>query len=323
MLIPPEQNFSMANRENKTYDNVLYSNSNLVVEKVNKGFYKQWIKCDSKPEYLIHAANSGTNNKYHELYAIDHSNFYMRLCCPSSYPTEISIFEGYSTPMEKRLVARFLRRSDTFCYRPISPCKCCCFQEIIAQHSDGRELGSTKEDCWLFHPSFHVLDRNRNRTYVLSPPVCCMGICIDVSAFDCCFDCQSPMFVFPPNTSNTKGKETGKMKRLFPGAFNECCSGSTKEYIEFPEGLDSDAKIQLLGSMFLLNNVYFVPCRPLNLLFAAAKIECISDCILSCLASVIIDIDAYISSRELDASRTASVDDSFSSKAGLVQMQQK
>lgn len=60
-------------------------------------------------------------------------------------------------------------------------CKCCCYQEATFS-SGGQLLGSIKEDCWYCVPSFDVKDHEEKGLYVVHPPTCLGGMCVNCCA---------------------------------------------------------------------------------------------------------------------------------------------
>lgn len=278
------------------YDNVLYGKSNVNVHKLNKGFYRSFLRCDMKTEYSIHAVeyegNSDLGNDLHVKY---HTNACMKLLCPSSYPADIRVYENGA--LEEVIFARFIRRSERFCFRNIGPCKCCCFQEMVIHNADGSVIGYARESTWCCFPLFYVLNDNCDAEYVLSPPLCCFGICVDPFVFDLYSGCQVPVFIFPPFTYLSRGNEVGVISSVFPGYFSLCCVGERKEKIQFPNDISVESKVKLLGALFLLNNVYFRPCRPILSLLNLFQLECITDLVLSCFVAIITDVNSLFKKR--------------------------
>ena len=60
-------------------------------------------------------------------------------------------------------------------------CKCCCYQEATIS-SGGQLLGKIKEDCYFCVPSFTVTDYKEEGLYVVHPPTCLGGICVNICA---------------------------------------------------------------------------------------------------------------------------------------------
>ena len=60
-------------------------------------------------------------------------------------------------------------------------CKCCCYQEASIS-SAGQAMGSIKEDCWFCVPAFTIKDGKEQNLYLLHPPTCCGGVCVNCCA---------------------------------------------------------------------------------------------------------------------------------------------
>jgi hypothetical protein len=113
-------------------------------------------------------------------------------------------------------------------------CKCCCYQEATFS-SGGAELGRAKEvsistpelfasvlenhltmphsslflqTCWFCVPSLKVFDHTGNQLYLVHPPTCCGGCCVN-----CCAEgnpcgkgcCKESFRIFPADAGNTNG----------------------------------------------------------------------------------------------------------------------
>ena len=59
--------------------------------------------------------------------------------------------------------------------------KPCCYQEAYIFSGD-KHLGDIKENCWFFVPSFKVTDPTGKGNYVIRPPTCCFGGCVNCCA---------------------------------------------------------------------------------------------------------------------------------------------
>lgn len=63
--------------------------------------------------------------------------------------------------------------------------------------SGEKDLGEIREACWTFVPQYKVYDHNDDELYVIQPPTCCDGICVDCFSEGC--PCPHGCCIIPCN----------------------------------------------------------------------------------------------------------------------------
>jgi len=167
----------------------------------------------------------------------------------------------------------------------------CCVPEVEFD-SRGKKFGSLKKDYCLCVPSITVKGPNGQDVYIISPPTCCGGMCINDCADDgesCCL-CTETLYVYKPyeynggemtpsgkivkkRTTSEILKEVFKSVNAFDVNFPEdatieenapehatieekaMLSGSVD--VGFPEDATIEEKALLLGSAMYINTLYF------------------------------------------------------------------
>jgi hypothetical protein len=138
----------------------------------------------------------------------------------------------------------------------IAPLKCCCHQRIDITDASKTHVGSVVESCWFFIPSFNVLGADRRAHLTIQPPTCCCGLCVDYCADGCC-NRRIPLYVFRAEDSHkSRGNEVGKIVKVWAGLGKEFF-GIHKFEVTFPDDATVETKAQLIGAMFLLNELFF------------------------------------------------------------------
>jgi len=138
--------------------------------------------------------------------------------------------------------------------------KLCCNQEATVFSGD-EHLGDIRESCWCCVPSFKVKDQNEKGVYMIRPPTCCFGGCVN-----CCKGgkspcphgcCMIPCEVYALE-NGFEGKEpVGMMAKIPKKTLRECYNEINYYKIDFPDNATTDRKGLLLGSSILINALYF------------------------------------------------------------------
>jgi len=177
-------------------------------------------------------------------------SFICRCCFAPCHPFDMTISDTASD-------SEFLEVNRPFrCC--LGTCKCCCKQEATVFSGDDH-LGDIQETCWWFVPQFKVYDHNEEEVYVIHPPTCCSGMCVDCGAegknhcpHGCCI---IPCDVYP---SGTEGADPiGRMAKIPKETFRETFNEINYYKIEFPNEATPNQKGLLLGSSILINALYF------------------------------------------------------------------
>uniref|UniRef100_A0A7S3L062 Phospholipid scramblase n=2 Tax=Amphora coffeiformis TaxID=265554 RepID=A0A7S3L062_9STRA len=142
-------------------------------------------------------------------------------------------------------------------------CKCCCYQEA-AISSGGQRLGIIKEDCYFCVPSFTVKDSKLDGLYIIHPPTCLGGICIN-----CCAEgnpcgkkgcCKASFRVYPyaqKGQTTDEAPYIGLILKKPKSMATEIFTDADAFDVTFPDNATVDEKAVLVGSTLLLNAVFF------------------------------------------------------------------
>eukprot|EP00980_Cylindrotheca_fusiformis_P005611 scaffold1184_cov132-Cylindrotheca_fusiformis.AAC.32 len=146
------------------------------------------------------------------------------------------------------------------CRCPIMSCKCCCYQEATVFSGDD-DLGEIRESFWCCVPQFKVYDHDDETVYVIKPPTCCGGLCIDCFSEGCpcphgCL--MLPFRVYAPG-ERTAGDAPyiGKMLKIPKATLRDTFLETSFVELQFPEDANTEKKGLLLGAYLLINALFF------------------------------------------------------------------
>lgn len=224
----------------------LAQHNNLFVKQTRKGCIQELFGCDANTEFKIATLQQRQNDIF---YALENTPCCIRFWCGNFRPYTINLWAGQNQSGSQ--VGSFKRPWRC----ALGNCKCCCFQEIIAENGSGSQLGSFKETCWYCFPTFSVNDAAGNSKFIVHMPTCCGGLCINCCAEGCC-NCRIPFYIYTPGKGDEK-RQVGKIVKIWSGMGNELFTDADKFELEYPPGADPSAKATLLGATFLLNTLFF------------------------------------------------------------------
>ena len=135
-----------------------------------------------------------------------------------------------------------------------APLKLCCHQKVVAK-VDGKRVGSTKEACYCCVPSFNVLDAKHRKTHVVHQPTCCGGLLVDSCAIGLC-SCHNVYHIYKAD-NDRMGHEVGSITKKWGGVTKETLTDADTFSLVFPLEADANTRATLVGSTFLLNQLYF------------------------------------------------------------------
>jgi Scramblase len=148
------------------------------------------------------------------------------------------------------------------CACAATSCKCCCYQSARFT-SGGNVLGTVKETCYFCVPSFKILDASGAEVYLLHPPTCCGGVCVN------CFTegnpcgkgcCKVPFWIFDAAAQNTNGSnapQLGKILKKPKSLAVEIFTDANAFEVHFPATSTVEQKAALVGTAIFLNAVFF------------------------------------------------------------------
>lgn len=177
-----------------------------------------------------------------------------RLICKGARPFNMNVSWPDATKPEDPKFAVYERPFRA----QVSAFKCCCFQEIIAS-SGGAVIGSTIEQGIAENPKcvprFSVKDATGAVKYHLHMETCCGGCCVNICAPGC-NKCQIPFYLYDP-AADEPGKHIGEITKVWGGMGKEMFSDADTFEIKYPPGCDGTTKANLLGTTFLINQLFF------------------------------------------------------------------
>jgi len=265
----------MVASESISMNRIFDDTKTMSIRQTRKGWLQECLGCEAQTEFKWFNTTGGDAVKVAE--SLEDSS-----CC---VPFDMVAREDGSND------EIFTMKRDLNC--PAGPCKCCCFQKMdFNVESTGSYLGSVNEDCYLCVPSITVKGPNGQDVYIISPPTCCGGMCINDCADDgesCCL-CTETLYVYKPyeynggemtpsgkivkkRTTSEILKEVFKSVNAFDVNFPEdatieenapehatieekaMLSGSVD--VGFPEDATIEEKALLLGSAMYINTLYF------------------------------------------------------------------
>jgi hypothetical protein len=231
---------------------MLSEHPGLYVKQARRNLFKELIGYENNSEFHIATLqNRGANI----MYARDDSSFWTRFFYLNLHPWDISVWHGDS-PVGVKLADY---------HRPVrcpqGPMKCCCHQQIQHKDTNGVSIGATIEDFYYCVPKFNVLDSLGNVEFVISNPTCLNGRFVDCFN-DGKFTCHVPFYIYPaastkPTDIHTGNMYTGKIVKRWNAPQEQLYTDVESFELSFPSHSNSDSKARLLGSLFLINQLYF------------------------------------------------------------------
>lgn len=141
-------------------------------------------------------------------------------------------------------------------------CKCCCYQEATVS-SGGDKLGSIHEQCWYCIPTMKVLDGSGNDLYLVYPPTCCGGCCVN-----CCAEgnpctkrgcCKESFRIYAPTDTKASSRDPylGIVLKRPKSALTEVFSDAVVLDVEYPNNASASQKGLITGLAVYLNSVFY------------------------------------------------------------------
>jgi hypothetical protein len=226
---------------------LLPSIHHIVVRQTRRGWMQECLGCEAKTEFKYLIGDTEVAQ------SLEDADCFCRMCCSPIHPFQMRVQE-LSTDAELLTVDRPTRCAA-------SSCKCCCYQEISVT-SGGQALGSVKENCYYCVPAFTVFTASGEELYLVHPPTCCGGMCVQ-----CCSEgnpcgkgcCKVPFWVFNAGQTNTGGDapHIGKILKKPKSFGTEMLTDADAFAITFPEQASADEKALLVGTSIFLNAMFF------------------------------------------------------------------
>jgi hypothetical protein len=219
----------------------------ILVRQTKRGWFQEILGCQAKSEFRYFIADNQVAQ------SLEDADCCCRICCAPIHPFKMRVQE-LSTDAELLAVDRPLRCCQM-------ACKCCCFQEISVA-SGGAALGTVMETSYCCIPTFKVFDPAGEELYLIHPPTCCGGMCMN-----CCTEgnpcgkgcCKVPFWIFNAGQANTGGDAAhiGKILKKPKSLLVEVFTDANAFTIDFPEQASADEKALLVGTSIFFNAMFF------------------------------------------------------------------
>jgi hypothetical protein len=221
----------------------------LEYRQVRRGCVQECLGCEALTEvkYLI-----GGQQVFHSL---EETDCLCRMFCTPIHPFKMVVKE-LNTDSEIITVDRPL-------HCPLAPCKCCSYQEAIIT-SGGNDLGKIEEQCYYCIPTMKVFDHTGAEVYLVHPPTCLGGLCIN-----CCAEgnpcgkgcCKESFRIYAPNENNDGGNSDapylGVILKKPKSAMTEIVSDAIALDVKFPTSAASNHKGLLTGLAIFINSAIY------------------------------------------------------------------
>ncbi|XP_036354549.1 phospholipid scramblase 2-like isoform X1 [Octopus sinensis] len=124
---------------------------------------------------------------------------------------------------------------------------CCnpCSLEVVVEAPVGKVIGKVKQRCSFVRPLFDVMNENDEVVFKIQGPYC-------MWAGPCCIGDQN-FYVHSPDMS----RKVATISKEFSGLVKEMFTKADNFGISFPMDLDVNMKATLLGSVFLIDFMYY------------------------------------------------------------------
>jgi len=139
----------------------------LTLRQTRRGWLQECLGCEALNEFKYYKEDVQI------FHSLEDAACFCRICCTACHPFK-TVVKEVNTGSEIITVDRPLK-----C--PFNPCKCCLYQEATVT-SGGAGLGSIKEQCWYCIPTMKVYDHEGKELYLVYPPTCCGGVCVNCCA---------------------------------------------------------------------------------------------------------------------------------------------
>ena len=222
----------------------MFAGPTLLVKQTKKGCIQELMGCEDTSEFWIATKENKEANIMH---ALEDSSCCCRLFWASNRPLKVAVREhNKEGPVVVNMDLPF------HCFN------CCCFiPTMMVSDAAGVALGKTTQP-WICTcvPELRVFDSGDQHKYNVHLPKCLGGCCIDcnhkVDGQGGCCSCKIPFQIM-----DLEGKEVGYIMKEWRGLGTEALTDASTFGINFPQGIDSRMKSNLLGTTMLLNYFMF------------------------------------------------------------------
>jgi len=186
------------------------------------------------------------------MYGMEQSSSIARFFLSKLHPWNMTVWHGSSSRAPSVEIATYHRPLRM----PLAPLKCCCHQAVLHHDAAGKLIGETVENFYCCVPMFDVRDGQGNIEYVISQPTCMDGNCVDCFA-EGVFNLRIPFYVYEQGAQHVTGQEVARIVKVWSGLSSELCTDADNFELNFNNVNKPVSKARLLGSLFLLNQLFF------------------------------------------------------------------
>jgi len=219
----------------------------MEISQTRRGCFQEILGCEARTEFKYYIGGN------HVASSLEDAGCIIRMFCSANYP--------FTTEIKEVETEAELLSIDRPCRLLAGPCKCCCFQEASFS-SNNNDLGRIKETCWYCVPSYKIYDHEEKQKYLLHPPTCLGGMCIN-----CCAEgnplgggCFRISFrIFPADQSDTDGDAPylGMILKKPKSLLTEVFTDAAAYEVEFPKEATINDKGILMGTTIFINAIHF------------------------------------------------------------------
>jgi hypothetical protein len=243
------------------YDSVL-------VNQTMRGCVQECLGCEAKSEFKLSNLDGAyvdggwvsEAKSVHpaEMYAVEQSGCCVRFWCRDGRPFVMTVSQGGDAGGAPIVQYKKPFGCPVYIGQGV-PC-CCFLPELTTILPDGTEHSKSKYLCSICVPKLSYQEPPGEDLYILHPPTCCGGICIQPQCGRRC--CSIPFYFFDPTTgkqvyANENIDKSAQIRQVRNGLKKECFSSATSFAIKFPEDADAKRKAGILGLTFLLDFTLF------------------------------------------------------------------
>lgn len=218
----------------------------MEIRQTRRGWCQELMGCEAKNEFKYYIDGEKV------FHSLEDTDCFCRMCCNPIHP--------YKTEVKHHETGEEMVTIDRPCACAHGPCKCCCYQNASFS-SGGSEIGTITETCFYCIPTFDMHDENGTHLYVIRPPTCCGGLCVN-----CCAEgnpcgkgcCRFSFRFYEPGEStggdaDYKGTILVKPKSLATELFTDANAFDLK----FPDGASAAVKGMFIGTTIFFNSIFF------------------------------------------------------------------
>jgi hypothetical protein len=153
--------------------NTLQSCETIEICQDRRGWLQECFCCTTKSDFR-YLMNDGSSSKSIKIaQSKEEFSFVCRCCFAPCHAFDMTIKDTNKDPGPEEFLE--VNRPFRCC---VGTCKCCCNQEAAVFSGDDH-LGDIRESFWCCVPTFKVYDNQEEEIYIIRPPTCWNGMCID------------------------------------------------------------------------------------------------------------------------------------------------